>query len=112
MVSLSEGLKIHSSVPELKKKYYLTGSYFGKEIEIWPRKVLTYRVIMETPADQGWRVSRSSDKKDIFATLCQSHFCGVLEAEHRWGLVEACTGGDEGREGEEDVTSITFEQLG
>ena len=69
-------------------------------------------MITETPADQGWGVSRSSDEKDLFATLCQSHFCGVLEAEHRWGLVEASTEGDKEREGEEEVTSIAFEQLG
>lgn len=48
----------------------------------------------------------------VFGTLCQSHFCGVLEAERRWKLVENCMGGEEGEGGKERVTFITLKQLG
>lgn len=69
-------------------------------------------LIVETQEDKSWRVPRSSDENDEFATLCQSHFCGIEEAERRWWLVETRTGGEEGKGEEEDVTFITCKQLG
>lgn len=39
-------------------------------------------------------------------------FAGVLEAESRWHLEEKRMGGEDGKEGNEYVTFITFKQLG
>lgn len=57
-------------------------------------------------------MTRSSGEKAIFATLCQSHFSGVLEAESRWQLVAKCMAGEDGEEGNEYITFIIFKQLG
>ena len=58
---------------------------------------------METQQAKGWRVPRSSDENDNFATK---------EAVHRWWLVETGTGGEEGKGEEGDVTFSTLKQLG